>query len=130
MVFVIKAELRDLRTKTFKFTAQKTMYGGKNIVKGDAVFIFASENEGGRGLIAPRRSLWGRIDREESGRCPPNTPRQRHREMHRGRKAAQHSMKSCRWARAYYDQLRAIGKRHHAALRALAFKRQRILFRC
>ncbi len=52
MVFVIKAEVRDLRTKTFKFTAQKTMYGGKNIAKGDAVFIFASENEGGRGLIA------------------------------------------------------------------------------
>jgi hypothetical protein len=32
---------------------------------------------------------------------------------------AQHSMKSCRWARVYYDQLRA-----------LAFKWQRILFRC
>jgi len=43
---------------------------------------------------------------------------------------AQHSMKSCRWARVYYDQLRAVGKRHHAALRALAFKWQRILFRC
>ena len=43
---------------------------------------------------------------------------------------AQHSMKSCRWARVYYDQLRTVGKRHHAALRALAFKRQRILFRC
>jgi hypothetical protein len=28
------------------------MYGGKNIAKGDTVFIFASENEGGRGLIA------------------------------------------------------------------------------
>jgi transposase len=43
---------------------------------------------------------------------------------------AEHSMKSCRWARAYYDQLRSVGKRHHAALRALAFKWQRILFRC
>lgn len=52
MVFVIKAEVRDLRTETFKFTAQKTMYGGKNIAQGDAVFVFASENEGGRGLIA------------------------------------------------------------------------------
>jgi transposase len=40
---------------------------------------------------------------------------------------AQHSMKR---ARVYYDQLRAVGKRHHAALRALAFKWQRILFRC
>jgi hypothetical protein len=37
---------------------------------------------------------------------------------------------SFRWARVYYDQLRAVGKRHHAALRALAFKWQRILFRC
>ncbi len=52
MVFVIKAEVRDLGAKIFKFTAQKTMYGGKNIAKGDKVFIFASENEGGRGLIS------------------------------------------------------------------------------
>ena len=28
------------------------MYGGKHIAKGDTVFVFASENEGGRGLIA------------------------------------------------------------------------------
>jgi hypothetical protein len=52
MAFGIKTELRDLRAKTFVFTAQKTMYGGKHIAKGDTVFIFASENEGGRGLIA------------------------------------------------------------------------------
>src|SRR5215467_12428476 len=52
MVFVIKAEIRDLRAKTFAFTAQKTMYGGKHIAKGDTVFVFASENEGGQGLIA------------------------------------------------------------------------------
>jgi hypothetical protein len=52
MAFAIKAEIRDLRAKTFVFTAQKTMYGGKHIAKGDTVFIFASENDGGRGLIA------------------------------------------------------------------------------
>jgi hypothetical protein len=52
MVFVIKAEIRELRAKTFAFTAQKTMYGGKNIAKADTVFVFASENEGGQGLIA------------------------------------------------------------------------------
>jgi hypothetical protein len=52
MAFAIKAEVRDLRAKTFVFTAQKTMYGGKQIAKGDTVFVFASENEGGRGLIA------------------------------------------------------------------------------
>ena len=34
------------------------------------------------------------------------------------------------WARAYYDQLRKRGKSHHAALRALAFKWIRIIFRC
>jgi hypothetical protein len=52
VAFAIKAEVRDLRAKTFVFTAQKTMYGGKHIAKGDTVFVFASENEGGRGLIA------------------------------------------------------------------------------
>jgi hypothetical protein len=52
MAFVIKAEVSDPRAKAFAFTAQKTMYGGKHIAKGDTVFIFASENEGGRGLVA------------------------------------------------------------------------------
>ncbi len=52
MPFVIKADVRELPAKAFKFTAQKTMYGGKNIARGDTVFVFASENEGGRGLIA------------------------------------------------------------------------------
>jgi hypothetical protein len=52
MAFVIKAEVRDTQAKTFAFRAQKTMYGGKHIAKGDTVFIFASENEDGRGLIA------------------------------------------------------------------------------
>jgi len=28
------------------------MYGGKHIAAGDTVFVFASENEGGEGLIA------------------------------------------------------------------------------
>ena len=50
--FAIKAEVRDPRAKTFAFTAQKTMYGGKHIAEGDTVFVFASENEGGQGLIA------------------------------------------------------------------------------
>jgi hypothetical protein len=52
MAFAIKAEVRDPRVKTFAFTAQKTMYGGKHIAEGDTVFVFASENEGGQGLIA------------------------------------------------------------------------------
>src|ERR1700723_869682 len=52
MAFAIKSAVRDLRARTFVFAAQKTMYGGKHIAKGDTVFIFASENEGGQGLIA------------------------------------------------------------------------------
>jgi hypothetical protein len=44
MSFAIKAEVCDPRAKTFAFTAQKTMYGGKHIAEGDTVF--ASENEG------------------------------------------------------------------------------------
>jgi hypothetical protein len=52
MVFAIKAEIRNPRAKTFRFAAQKTMYGGKQIAKGDTIFVFASENEGGHGLIA------------------------------------------------------------------------------
>ena len=52
MVFAIKAEVSDPQVKTFVFTAQKTMYGGKNIAEGDTVFVFASENEGGQGLVA------------------------------------------------------------------------------
>jgi len=40
------------------------------------------------------------------------------------------SIRSCDWARAYYDQQRAKGKGHHAAVRALAFKWIRIFFRC
>ena len=34
------------------------------------------------------------------------------------------------WAKAYYDEKRALGKSHQATLRALAFKWIRILFRC
>ena len=52
MAFAIKAEVSDPRLKTFAFAAQKTMYGGKHIAEGDTVFVFASENEGGQGLIA------------------------------------------------------------------------------
>jgi hypothetical protein len=52
MTFAIKAEVSNPRAKTFAFATQKTMYGGKHIAKGDTIFIFASENEGGPGLIA------------------------------------------------------------------------------
>jgi transposase len=40
------------------------------------------------------------------------------------------SIRTCDWARAYYDRQRAKGNGHHAAVRSLAFKWIRILFRC
>ncbi len=51
-MFAIKAEITDARSRTFAFRAQKTMYGGKRIAEGDEIFLFASENEGGVGLVA------------------------------------------------------------------------------
>jgi hypothetical protein len=52
MDFAIKAAIGNPRARTYTFTAQKTMYGGKNVAEGDRVFVFASENEGGEGLVA------------------------------------------------------------------------------
>ena len=51
-MFAIKAEVGDPTAEAFAFSEQKTMYGGKHIAEGDPVFVFASENEGGAGLIA------------------------------------------------------------------------------
>jgi hypothetical protein len=52
MTFAIKAEVINPSAKSFAFSAQKTMYGGKHIARGDTIFVFASENERGQGLIA------------------------------------------------------------------------------
>ena len=52
MIFAIKVEVCDPAAQTFEFRAQKTMYGGKHIAAGKTIFVFASENEGGPGLIA------------------------------------------------------------------------------
>ena len=52
MQYAIKVEIADPKAKAFVFDRQKTMYGGKHIAEGDAIFVFASENEGGPGLIA------------------------------------------------------------------------------
>jgi hypothetical protein len=51
-MFAIKAEVSDPRAEAFAFAKQKTMYGGKHVAKGDVIFVFASENEGGAGLVA------------------------------------------------------------------------------
>ena len=40
------------------------------------------------------------------------------------------SLPFCAWAKAFYDEQRRRNKRHHTAVRALAFKWIRILFAC
>ncbi|MQA92533.1 MAG: transposase, partial [Gemmatimonas sp.] len=43
---------------------------------------------------------------------------------------AHHSIRSSRWAQAYYEQQRERGHDHHQAVRSLAFKWIRVLWRC
>jgi transposase len=43
---------------------------------------------------------------------------------------AGHSIQRSQWARSYYEKLISRGKKHHAAVRSLAYKWIRILFRC
>jgi transposase len=43
---------------------------------------------------------------------------------------AEHSRRWCGWAKAYYQSQIQRGKEHHVAIRALAYKWIRILFRC
>jgi transposase len=43
---------------------------------------------------------------------------------------AKSSINWSRWARAYYDQQRRRGNKHHEAVRALAYKWTRIIYRC
>jgi hypothetical protein len=52
MIYAIKAEIEESNASSWTFPSQKTMYGGKRIAEGDVIFLFASENEGGQGLIA------------------------------------------------------------------------------
>jgi transposase len=40
------------------------------------------------------------------------------------------SLTQSAWAKAFYGELKARGKKHHVAVRALAFKWMRILYRC
>lgn len=52
MDYAIKSGIRDPEAAEFVFAEQKTMHGGKEIAAGDVVYLFASENESGRGLVA------------------------------------------------------------------------------
>jgi transposase len=40
------------------------------------------------------------------------------------------SLQKCAWAKAYYDDQKSKGKKHHQAIRALAFKWIRIIWKC
>jgi hypothetical protein len=51
MAYAIKAALQEPLGGTVALAGQKTMYGGKRIAAGDTVYLFASETEGGRGLV-------------------------------------------------------------------------------
>ena len=70
-MYAIKAEISDPNASSWIFEAQKTMYGGKLISKGDQIFVFASENEGGFGLIAK-----GVVSRAEATPKRPDVERQ------------------------------------------------------
>ena len=74
--------------------------------------------------IAPVRERSGKRDWIHFRYACPKFLRQTFHEW------ASHSIGYSEWARAYYDQQRADGSGHHAAVRALAFKWIRILFRC
>jgi hypothetical protein len=52
MSYVVKADIADPDARQFSFRAAKTMYGGKGIREKDEIFVFASETQGGKGLIA------------------------------------------------------------------------------
>lgn len=54
--YVIKEEIADPGSlggaSSLTFPSSKTMYGGKRITAGDTAYLFASETQGGPGLVA------------------------------------------------------------------------------
>src|SRR4030088_400775 len=88
MIFAIKAEVSDPWAETFAFSAQKTMYGGKHIAKGDTLFVFASENEGGPGLIASGVVTSAKAIAKKTRDRPTNAAREHHHQTDRAREAA------------------------------------------
>ena len=74
MTFAIKAEVSDPSAETFEFSAQKRMYGGKHIAKGDTIFVFASENA----MVDPRpSSISNSIVRQRTKSSPSRMKRRR-----------------------------------------------------
>jgi hypothetical protein len=75
MAFIIKTPVVNPRAKYFLFKAQKVMYGGKLIAPGDEIFIFDSENEGGRGLCAKGKVIFAKIAKKKPLLKIRTTPR-------------------------------------------------------
>jgi len=73
-MFAIKAEGSDRCAETFAFSAQKAMYGGKHIARGDTISFFAIENEGGPGLIERGVVISAKAIAQKRGTARP-TPR-------------------------------------------------------
>ena len=71
MAYAIKAAVNDPQAGTYVFPEHKTMYAGNRIAAGDTVFVFASETQGGQGLIAR-----GTVTAAEALAKTPNLPRQ------------------------------------------------------
>ena len=64
------------------------------------------------------------------GAGPKSRPGHRRNRTDRQLRPAKPSILWSRWAAAYYLQQRTKGSSHHTAVRALAFKWQRIIWRC
>lgn len=86
-------------------------------------FAHAEELENFSG-IAPIQLQSGKSRVVKMRRACPKFLRQTFHEF------AKCSRLTCRWAQAYYAMLRSKGHGYHSAIRALAFKWIRILFRC
>lgn len=74
--------------------------------------------------IAPVTRASGQTRSVEKRRACPKFMRQTFMEY------AGQSVKKSKWAKCYYGQMRAKGVKHRAALRALAYKWIRIMFKC
>jgi len=57
MAFSIKAAISDVKSASFAFTAQETMYGGKLIAEGDTVFNSRVRTRAGK---VSSRAAWSR----------------------------------------------------------------------
>ncbi len=84
MAFAIKAQVEDPQATLFAFTAQKTMYGGKNVSEGELIFVFVSD-EDGLGLVARGVVTSAEAVPRRRGTAPANAACERNYQTHRTR---------------------------------------------